>query len=361
MLNPLMPESASVEVEENGRPVAEPDPTPPARTDPPSPDGDEAPPPDEDDAPAPGDDDTGDDTEDAKASEAGKALAARKRGLDGRKQTIQEQINALVRERGEVSRETERGRREREELQREIEQLRGTRDRIARGEAATDEPAPLAREHDAGDDPRDPRPREDDPRFADYAAYIEAVSRWGARQEVRRADAIRSGRAEQSARQRWETDRQRHYSQRYQEFAKANPTFEEEINREDLFLTAPVVDTIKDSPVGPAMTLHLARHPEELARINAIAARRPVVAYGEMKKLEARLELAHSGSTQPAQHSKAPAPIKPVGNATSRSSDGNDIPDETVSDDEHFERMNKRDALLRKRGVNIRKGYGVRA
>jgi len=303
--------------------------------------------------------------EDAKASEAGKELAKRKRGLEGRKETIQQQINALVRERGEVTRETERGRQERAELQREIEALRGQRERVARGEPESQDPADprrfdprrAERQPQAADDPRDPRPLELD--YEDYAAYTEAIGRWGARQEVRRAERARSQREEMSARQRWEYERQTKYSERYKEFAKANPTFEDEINREDLVLTATMMDTIKDSPVGPAITLFLARNPEHIDRITRL---HPVVAYGEMKKIEARLEGAHSGSPPPAaqQHSKAPAPIKPVDDAVSRGSDGDDVPDENVSDDEHFERMNKRDEMLKKRGVNIRKGYGVR-
>jgi hypothetical protein len=119
-----------------------------------------------------------------------------------------------------------------------------------------------------------------------------------------------------------------------------------------------MVDVIKDSEVGSQILLYLARNSREIDRL---AAMHPVLAFGEMKKIEARLEGANSGSPQPvAQHSKAPAPIKPVGNASSRRSDTDDIPGDDASDDEHFERMNRRDAMLRKRGLDPRKGYGVR-
>lgn len=336
---------------------------------------------DEDDAaderaakPAEGEKDEKDDEAEA-ASEAGKELAKRKRGLEGRKATIQEQINAAVRERGEVTRETARGRQEREALQRDIDHLRETKRRLAAGEDVPETRDARREDHDprrfdprrpGGErvDPRDPRPLEAD--FPDFAAYAEAVGRWGARQEVAKAEAARTRRAEQTDRQRWEGERQTKYMERYAKFRDSNPDFEQEINRDDLVLTAPMVDAIKDSEMGPAMLLHLARNSSDIDRISRL---HPVLAYGEMKKIEARLEAANSGSAQAGagakhaqEHSKAPRPIKPVETATSRNSEKGDldIPDENADDDEHFERMNKRDALLAKRGINTRKSYGAR-
>lgn len=319
--------------------------------------------------------------EERRASDAARELSQRRRGLEGRKQTIQQQINELVRERENTRRDTEAGRREREELRREIESLRSQRDRVARGEDVDDDrgrdesdprrfdprrPNQGRRDRDYDEtrapwyDPRDARPVEEN--FRDFAEYAEAVGRWGARMEVRRAEYTRSRREEQSSRQQWEEQRQTAYRKRYEDFAAANPDFEAEVDRDDLYLTAPMVDAIKGSEVGPQMLLHLARHPEDIDRIGRL---HPVLAFGEMKKIEARVESANSGS-RPRQeetnreHSSAPRPIKPVESTSSRHSDDMDIPDENVSDDEHFERMNKRDAQLAKRGVNTRKSYGVR-
>lgn len=312
-------------------------------------------------------------TDENKASEAGKELAKRKRGLEGRKETIQGQINALVRERSEIDRDTARGRSEREALLRDIETLREAKRRIEAGEdveidsrharRGQDDPRgfdprrPQTRSRDEEQpwfDRRDPRPQES--QFQDFAEYAEAVGRWGARQEVRRAEYQRAQRSQQSERARWEEQRQQGYSERYQRFAAENPDFEREIDREDLMLTAPMVDAIKDSELGPQMLLHLARHPEDIDRIARLY---PVLAFGEMKKIEARLESAHSGSRQSQQHqqhSQARPPIKPVAQTSSRNSSETDIPDEDVDMDEHIERMNKRDAVLRSRGI---RGYGV--
>ena len=307
--------------------------------------------------------------DDARASDAAKELNKRKRGLEGRKETIQSQINALVRERGEVERDTARGRAERAALQREIDSLRQMRERVAAGERVdenygtsreTGDPRGFDPRRPQADDDRQPwsdandrRPSEGD--YNDFAQYAEAVGRWGARQEVRRAEYARAQQEQMSHRQRWEAERQKNYADRYQKFAKANPTFEQEIDRDDLVLTAPMVDAIKDSPVGPQMLLHLARNPDDIDRMARL---HPVLAFGEMKKLEARLESAHSGSPQSTQHSKARPPIKPVGHASSQASDSTEIPDDDVDVDEHIARMNARDEALRKRGV--KRGYGMR-
>ena len=342
-INPVMPDNAPIEASEYGDGQLTPQEPQPETPPPPIQEPEPHAPPREEPEADPEPDERPDETTDT-----GKEQATRKQGLENRKQRIQEQINALVRERGEVTRETERGRAERAELQREIETLRAEKQRH---EQPGQRPAPQETF-----DPRDPKPVEG--HYDDYAQYTEAVARWGARQEFQAAERGRQQYQERASRQQWETQRQKSYSERYQAFAKANPSFEQEINRDDLLLTAPMVDVVKDSDVGPQILLHLSRNSDEVDRIAAL---HPVLAYGEMKKIEARLEGAHSGSPQQtAQHSKAPAPIKPVGNVASRRSDDSDIPGEDATDDEHFERMNKRDEMLRKRGINTRKGYGVR-
>jgi len=355
-INPVMPDNAAVETTDYGEGAPRQEPTPTPEPPPPVREPSEEPPSERlPELPELPDEPADDEQEQDKASQAGKELASRKKGLEGRKQTIQEQINALVRERGEVTRETERGRAERAELQREIETLRQQKERAARGETDS-RPSPPPDGRDPGYDPRDPEPQEG--AFQDYTQFQRALTGWAARVELRRERYGDQQRAQAAQRASWEAKRQESYSTRYQAFAKANPTFEQEINREDLLLAAPMVDAIKDSEVGPQMLLYLARNSHEIDRIAAL---HPVLAYGEMKKLEARLEGAHSGSPPPvAQHSKAPAPIKPVGNVASRQSDGNDIPGDEVDVDEHIRRMNQRDDQLRKRGLNPRRTYGAR-
>lgn len=274
----------------------------------------------------------------------------RKRSLEGRKQTIQEQINELVREKGTTQRErdaikaeTERLRAERDAIQREIQEGR-PRERQqpdGRQPATAGEQDPAWGRTSA----RDPEPQED--QFDDFGAYVRAQSNWAAREAVR-VQNYRQGEArERGSRAQFEQQRQEKFAGRYQEFAKANPTFEAEVNREDLGLTAPMVDVIKDSEVGPQLMLHLVRNPDEVDRL---AAMHPVLAYGEMKKHEARLEAAHSGSAQAKtpQLSKARPPIKPVDSAGAASDDG-ELPDD-LDMDEHIERGNALDKRRRQSG-----------
>src|SRR6188768_163339 len=106
-INPVMPDNAAVETTDygDGAPIQEPTPQP--EPPPPIREPGEAPPPEQlPELPElPDEPDEPTDDEQDKASQAGKELANRKKGLEGRKQSIQEQINALVRERGDVTRE----------------------------------------------------------------------------------------------------------------------------------------------------------------------------------------------------------------------------------------------------------------
>lgn len=291
------------------------------------------------------------DTGEAEAKQkADEQKQPKSRSLEGRKQTIQEQINELVREKGtnarenaEIKAETARLRAERAAIQREIQEGR-PRER--------QQPDGRQTETDGVQDPawgrtntRDPEPQED--QFDDFGAYVRAQSNWAAREAVR-VQNYRQGEArERGSRAEFEQQRQAGFAGRYQAFAQGNATFEAEVNREDLSLTAPMVDVIKDSDVGPQMMLFLARNPDEVDRL---AAMHPVLAYGEMKKHEARLEAAYSGSAQAKskQLSKARPPIRPVDSAGAASDDG-ELPDD-LDMDEHIERGNALDKRRRQSG-----------
>ncbi|MDA1095313.1 MAG: hypothetical protein O3A25_18935 [Acidobacteria bacterium] len=278
------------------------------------------------------------DREAADASDAGKALAGRKKGLVARELSIQERINAATREYRETERKTAEGRQERETLAREIDELKGQKARLV----------PDRREAMPPADGRDPEPDEQD--FDDFAAYVREQSKWAAREAVRYDRSQQAAEREHFERGRWEEQRAKGHAERYTAYKAANPGFEQEVNREDLLLTAPMVDVIKDSPVGPQLMLHMARTPEDVDRL---ARMHPVLAYGEMKKLEARYEGAHSGPPDASKpFSKARPPIKPVERAD-HIADDDAVPDD-LSVDEHIRRMNLRDSKKRAQGLRVR-------
>lgn len=301
------------------------------------------------DAPAPVDAAPPDEAKADEAANAGKVLNAHKKSLAGRKASIQEEINALVRERGTTQRE-------RDAISAELVDLRRQRDEL-KAEMATERPRELQGEARRPKQPEgwgqmdsnDPEPQEAD--HDDFASYVREQSAWAAREAVR-VDRYHQRRSrEQDDRSRYEIERQQKFSERYTKFAAENATFAEEVNREDLLLSPPMEDVIKDSPVGPAMMLYLARNPDDVDRL---ARMHPVLTYGEMKKIEARLEAAHSGSAQSVVAvSKAKPPIKPVDGAPAIHETETEIPND-LDMDEHIARGNALDARRRKAGQRVR-------
>lgn len=244
------------------------------------------------------------------ASEAGKALNHRKRSLEGRKQTIQDEINLLVRQRGETQRERDR-------IAQELASLRAEKARLSPPQtpmpmSAATQPVPPASD--------DQEPTEE--QFNDYASYVKAQARWQAREAIRAFQEETRQQQEAQSRQQWQRTRDQQFAERLSEAASRIPDFNVLVNREDIELSPPMVDAIKDSPVAAELMVHMAQYPDDAQRIAAL---HPVLAFGEMKKLEARLEFAsgRSGSSTPTFtfKSQAKPPIRPVGSAPSRTVD----------------------------------------
>ena len=266
------------------------------------------------------------------ASEAGKALAHRKRSLEGRKQTIQDEINALVRQRGDTQRE-------RDAIAKELDALRAEKARLSAPAtplpmAAATQPVPAAAD--------DREPTED--QFNDYASFVKAQARWQAREAIRAFQEETRQQQEAQSRQQWQRQRDQQFAERLSEAATRIPEFNVLVNREDIELSPPMVDAIKDSPVAADLMLHMAHHPEDAQRIAAL---HPVLAFGEMKKLEARLEFAADrGASTPAfTFSKAKPPIRPVGSAPSRTVDD---PADMEFGPDYVRRMNQQERKARR-------------
>lgn len=266
------------------------------------------------------------------ASEAGKALAHRKRSLEGRKQTIQDEINALVRQRGETQRERDR-------ISAELEQLRSEKARLS----APQTPTPLA----SASQPVPPASEDQEPteeQFNDYASYVKAQARWQAREAIRAFQEETRRQQEAHSRQQWQRTRDQQFAERLTEASSRIPDFNVLVNREDIELSPPMVDAIKDSPVAADLMVYMAQYPDDAQRIAAL---HPVLAFGEMKKLEARLEVATGvGTPTPAfTFSKAKPPIRPVGSAPARA-----VEDATEMEfgPEYVRRMNQQERRARR-------------
>lgn len=261
------------------------------------------------------------------ASDAAKALNNRKRSLEGRKQTIQDEINALVRQRGDTQRERDR-------IAAELESLRAERAKIAQMQQQPTQPMreavqPVPQASD------DQEPSED--QFQDYASFVKAQARWQAREAVRAFQAEMRANEEKQREAQWHFQRDQSFAEKLNAARQSNPEFDQLVNRDDIELSPPMIDVIKDSDVAPQLMLHLAHFPDDAQRIQSL---HPMLAYGEMKKLEARLEVAMQGYTGPTSTppvSKARPPIRPVGSAPSGVTDD---PSEMDFGPEYIRKMN---------------------
>ena len=257
-----------------------------------------------------------DEPSDADASEASSKLNQKKRSLTARKATYQNQINELAKQRGDLQRAVESERREYDAL------------RAARTQAEPQQapPAPV--------DPAAPQEEQ----FETYGDYVRAAARYESRHAVLEAQHHARQAHESSQRQAWESARNKAHEERLNTHRATNPEFDLLVNREDINLSTPMVDVIKASDHGPGLMIHMAQHPDDAQRISAL---HPVLAFGEMKALEARLSVASNthGSTAPSPSiSKAHPPIKPVGTTPSGSVDD---PSELEFGAEYVARMNK--------------------
>ena len=259
-------------------------------------------------------------TDDA-ATAAASTLNAKKRSLEGRKQTYQQQINDLARQRGEMQRAMEAEQRQyaawRQQTQAQPEPER----------------APETDPH---------APTED--QFETYGQYVQATSAYYAQSAVQQATHAAQQQAQEQGRQRYHAQIDGAHVQRMQDYTTANPGFPAMVNREDIQLSVPMIDVIKQSQMGPQMMEYLARHTDEAEQLAREG--NPLVAYGAMKVLEERVAVASRGASTPApSRSHARPPITPVGSAPSSGvDDASDLP----FGPEYMARMNAQERTRRR-------------
>jgi hypothetical protein len=255
------------------------------------------------------------------ASEAAKTLQAKKRSLEGRKSSIQAQINDLVKQRGETQRE-------RDAIRDELQALRAERD-------ALKSTAPARREGE------DPEPKEDE--FESYGAYVKAQARWEARQEFQEQTAKARTAHQRAEATRADTVRRADFAKRLAAAREKHAEFDARVDS-DLRLNLPMQDVIVASPLGPEIMLYLAEHEDEAEQIY----RSPdlLSAFGEMKKLEARLEAVSAGPAQAKTLSHAKPPIKPVARSLRTTGPETEADDDDV--DAFIERENAKDRRNRR-------------
>jgi len=251
-------------------------------------------------------------------------------------------VEEATRESAELKREL---RRERDERARERAEFNARLEKIEKSGNGAEHAAAPARHADE-------KPLEKD--FEDYGEFVEARSRWAARQEY--AEVERKRTIHQQA-----ASFANSVQQTFDKFRESalKESIHERVAPEllDLVPTAMlepnarpdqgnvIADEIVSSEQSNALLLHFTEHPEDFQRIASLRTPRDISR--EIAKIEARLESAQS-SASPQRHvaSQAKPPVRPVSGSPNASDP--DAVDDDMSFEEHARRMNARDQRMRR-------------
>jgi hypothetical protein len=263
-----------------------------------------------------------------------------KRTREGRKASIQQEIDDLTTQKHSTKREVEAA-------QAELTRLRAER-------AALEKPAdkPVNRVQAApvydGSDQSDPEPKledfKDHPSGDAYTAWLRATSAWEGRKSYR-AEAYRS-QADLTYRSRTMKLREKLavYEKSHPDFGKSlHPVVADIQFSTPVMRGTPLGDLLIDSPYTAELLEHFSEHFDDFQRISTL---HPILVGRELGKLEHRIEsrtaAASSGpASKPIPVSAAKPPVKPVGSSPVVSDDAED--ESELSVEEFFRRGNARD------------------
>jgi chromosome segregation ATPase len=237
----------------------------------------------------------------AKASEAGKALAAKKKSLQSR-------IDDVTAEKHRTAGERDAARAELAELREELAALKAGKTK------------PEAKPEAVEADPDDPEPKVEE--FDDYQKYVKAQARWEARQEFKAQQAEADKRARGNAIQQAMTRVMDAGAKAHDDFDATVTKFEDAGGDYGI-----AVDAITRHPLGHELAYRMASDPR-VAKAIAGAPNEASAIY-ELGRVMARIEAEHEAADEPADEkpaeekprklSKAPAPIE-------RKTGGGDVP-----------------------------------
>jgi len=282
-------------------------------------------------------DDAAEDSEDPKASEAGKPVdtsetlpsepspvSAVPPGTEkrrNRREDPQEAIKVAVAKEREAERRAQAAERERDEL----------RARLA-------PPPPRAAPPTSGDD--DPEPMYVQGQAPDE--FVRQHSRWSARQEVKAVFKQRALEEQAAARQQADIVRSQPFLAKMAEITVSDPTFATKLHPDvialDMRERTPITDAIIDSADPKAVLQYLSDHPQDFQRLATL---HPYHAIREMARLEERLAAGPGSATAPPVLSNAKPPIPALGGSP-HSSDAN-VDEADLPVEEFIRRANRND------------------
>ena len=161
---------------------------------------------------------------------------------------------------------------------------------------------------------QDGRPRQD--QFDSYDEYLDKLTDWKLEARLQQEHTAQQQR-QQAAQQQ---ERLTGWQQRVGQFKSEAPDFEDVLESVDHINLTPVLQqAIMADALGPKLAYELARRPEDFARIASLDPVGALTALGEFKaRLEPAKTAAPSSGVKPV--SRAPNPIRPVGNGAGATS-----------------------------------------
>ncbi len=144
--------------------------------------------------------------------------------------------------------------------------------------------------------------------FKTVGEYAEALAEYKVEKKFAERDAQRAKEAQETAMKQ----AQEAHFKRVEATAKEIPDYAEVIEASDIDLPPHMAVYVAESPLGPKLGYHFAKHPEDFDRISKLS---PIRAIAELGKLEDRIEKPKAKEKEPdadAAVSRAPSPIKPL-------------------------------------------------
>jgi len=161
-----------------------------------------------------------------------------------------------------------------------------------------------------------PQGRPQESQFESYEQYIDALTDWKAAQTAVQAYHAFRQTEEQRRAQEAARAQQEAWMGRVQSMRSKAPDFDETLAAaEDIAVPPALQAAILEHEHGPRLAYELAKQPEVLSRLASLP---PVAALRELGKFESKLDL-NGEPRRPSAVSKAPPPISPVGQGSSRS------------------------------------------
>jgi len=154
--------------------------------------------------------------------------------------------------------------------------------------------------------------------FKDAFEYAEALADWKVKDALRQRDQEATERVQAQQRQALESQ----WNSKLAEAKKQHADYDEVLASAEGGVSDEVRDAIIESDMGPLILYHLAENPEIVTKINGLSPRN---ALKELGRIEAKLEKSAEGSSESGKAevkpevSKAPAPIRPIKQATTNS------------------------------------------